>query len=283
MEIVIITGVSGSGKTKAADWFEDQGYYCVDNMPPSLIKNFIELAQTSNRTMSKAAFVVDVRGGEFFDDLNQSLTYLEKSAEVDFKILFVEASEEVLIRRYNETRRNHPLTAAAITREVIEQEKAQLKDLRDRANFIIDTTNLKVADMKMEIERFFVKEDDRASFSMNISSFGYKNGLPIETDIVFDVRFLPNPFYVPTLKNLTGNNKKVSRYVLKYDIAKEFVDEFVNLLKKLIPHYIKEGKYHLNVAFGCTGGQHRSVTMANEVAKIFSHEGIRITLEHRDI
>lgn len=283
MEIVMITGLSGSGKTKASDWFEDQGYYCVDNMPPALIKGFIELAGASNRTITKAAFVVDVRGGEFFDDLNQSLTYLEKSAEVDFKILFVEASEEVLIRRYNETRRNHPLTTSAINRSVIEAEKLQLKDLRDRADFILDTSNLKVADMKMEIERYFVKEDERASFSMNISSFGYKNGLPAETDITFDVRFIPNPFYVPTLKKLTGNNKKVSKYVMKQPIAHEFIDEFAGLIRKLIPCYIKEGKYHLNVAFGCTGGQHRSVTMANEMARIFSDEGIRITLEHRDV
>lgn len=283
MEVVIITGLSGAGKTNAADWFEDQGYYCVDNMPPALIKNFIDLTVFSNKQISRAAFVVDVRGGEFFTDLNQCLNYLNRADGVICKIVFIEASDETLIRRYNETRRNHPLTAAATTRDVIEEERVKLAELRERANYIIDTTNMKVAEFKEEMEKLFVNSKGESSFSINVGSFGYKHGLPLETDLVLDVRFIPNPYYIPSLKKLTGNNKKVSQYVLKQPIAQEFIVQTDKLINTIIPYYMKEGKYHLNIAFGCTGGQHRSVTLANEMARIFEAEGKRVTIEHRDI
>ncbi len=283
MKVVIVTGLSGAGKTKAADWFEDQGYYCVDNMPPALIKNFIDLTVFSNKQITKAAFVVDVRGGEFFIDLNQCLAYLEKAEGVEFKILFVEASDETLIRRYNETRRNHPLTAAATTRSVIEEERSKLKEIREKSDYIIDTTNMKVADFKGEMERIFVEKEEKSSFAINVISFGYKYGLPIETDLIFDMRFIPNPYYVPSLKKLTGNNKKVSQYVLKHSIAQKFINQVDQLINTIIPAYMREGKYHLNIAFGCTGGQHRSVAMANKMAKIFEEEGKRVTIEHRDV
>ncbi len=175
MNVVIITGMSGAGKTNAADWFEDQGYYCVDNMPPALIKNFIELTVFSNKQIKKAAFVVDVRGGEFFTDLSQCLDDLEKSDAIDCKVLFIEASDETLIKRYNETRRNHPLSAGSTTREVIEKEREKLAELRQRADFIIDTTNMKVAGFKLEMEKLFVGMEMESSFAVNITSFGYKH------------------------------------------------------------------------------------------------------------
>ena len=283
MEVVIITGLSGAGKTKAADWFEDKGYYCIDNMPPALIKNFIDLTLTGSKKVKKAAFVVDVRGGQFFGDLKASINGLEGDPNVDFKIWFVEASDETLIRRYNETRRIHPLSTAAITKEVIEEERSQLAELRSHASYIIDTSSLKVAEFNAELNKLFTEEGDKSSFVLNIMSFGYKHGIPIEADWVLDVRFIPNPYYVPSLKHLTGNNKKVSQYVLRQDISKEFVNRIQELIKRLIPCYIKEGKYSLTVAFGCTGGHHRSVAIANEMHRIFTEEGRRVTLEHRDL
>lgn len=283
MEVVIITGLSGAGKTKAADWFEDKGYYCIDNMPPALIKNFIDLSLTGAKSIKKAAFVIDVRGGSFFSDLKASIAGLERDENVDFKILFIEASNETLIRRYNESRRIHPLSTAAITSEVIEEERKKLAELRAHATYIIDTSTLKVAELNSELDRLFARGEAGDSFILNFMSFGYKHGIPLEADWVLDVRFIPNPYYVPSLKPLTGNNKKVSQYVLKQDIAKEFINRLVEIIKRLIPCYIKEGKYSLTVALGCTGGHHRSVAVANEVYRIFSEEGRRVTLEHRDL
>ncbi len=283
MQVVIVTGLSGAGKTNAADWFEDQGYYCVDNMPPALMKNFIDLAAYSNQNIEKAAFVVDVRGGEFFGDLNQCLEFLAENPAVSCKILFIEASDETLIKRYNETRRSHPLSAGSTSREVIEKEREQLSELRRRADYIIDTTNMKTAGFKNEMERIFVGDNRQATFAVNVTSFGYKHGIPIETDLVFDMRFIPNPYYVPSLKRLTGNNKKVFQYVMKQEIAKEFAAQLTSMMDTIIPCYVKEGKYHLNIAFGCTGGQHRSVTMANHMAEVFREKGYRVTLKHRDL
>ena len=280
MEVVIITGLSGAGKTKAADWFEDKGYYCIDNMPPALIKNFIDLSLTGAKNIKKTAFVIDVRGGRFFGDLKTSIAALERDENVDFKILFIEASNETLIRRYNESRRIHPLSTAAITSEVIEEERKKLAELRAHATYIIDTSTLKVAELNSELDRLFARGEAGDSFILNFMSFGYKHGIPLEADWVLDVRFIPNPYYVPSLKPLTGNNKKVSQYVLKQDIAKEFINRLVEIIK---PCYIKEGKYSLTVALGCTGGHHRSVAVANEVYRIFSEEGRRVTLEHRDL
>lgn len=283
MNVVIISGLSGAGKTNAADWFEDQGYYCIDNMPPGLIKSFIDLSATSNKNIQNAAFVVDIRGGEFFTDLNECISYLESNEDIKLKILFVEASDEVLVRRYNETRRNHPLSAAATTREVIEEERQRLAEIRAKADYILDTTNMKVAGFKQEMERLFLGIMGESTFAINITSFGYKYGIPLESDLVFDVRFIPNPYYVPSLKKLTGKNKKVSQYVLKAEVAQGFLRDLESMVSKLIPHYTTEGKYHLNIAVGCTGGQHRSVAMAIEMAERFKALGFRVTLEHREL
>ena len=283
MEVVMITGLSGAGKTKAADWFEDKGYYCIDNMPPALIKNFIDLAMTGKRKIQKAAFVVDIRGGQFFGDLKETIISLEDDINIDFKILFIEASDEALIRRFNEARRTHPLAASLMTREAIQIEREELAELRSHANYVIDTSSLKVAEMNSELDKLFGSKTKKASFVLNLMSFGYKHGMPAEADWVIDVRFIPNPYYVSSLKKLTGNNKKVAQYVMKQDITKEFVNRFHEIIARLLPCYVKEGKYSLTIAFGCTGGQHRSVALANEFYKIFTAEGWRVTLEHRDL
>jgi UPF0042 nucleotide-binding protein len=208
---------------------------------------------------------------------------MEKSEVVDCKILFIEASDETLIKRYNETRRNHPLSAGSTTIEVIHREREQLMSLRKRADYIIDTTNMKVAQFKLEMDKLFIDSRLESTFSINVTSFGYKYGIPMEADMVFDMRFIPNPYYVPSLKKLTGNNKKVSQYVMKQKIARDFAASLQSMVELIVPCYIKEGKYHLNVAFGCTGGQHRSVAMANHMAEIFRQCGYRVTLEHRDV
>lgn len=282
MEVVIITGLSGAGKTKAADWFEDKGYYCIDNMPPALIKNFIDLAMTGKRKIQKAAFVVDIRGGQFFGDLKEVVTALTDDINVDFKILFIEASDEALIRRYNESRRSH-LSDSVITRSTIEAERERLAELRSLANYVIDTSSLKVAEMNSELDKLFESKTKKDTFVINFMSFGYKHGMPTEADWVIDVRFIPNPYYVSSLKRLTGNNKKVAQYVMKQDVTKEFVNRIQEIITRLVPCYVKEGKYSLTVAFGCTGGQHRSVTLANEFYKIFTSQGWRVTLEHREL
>ena len=283
MEVVIITGLSGAGKTNAFTWFEDQGYYCVDNMPPALIDNFLELTRESKKVAKKVAFVIDIRGGMFFDELYERIDRLKKNPDINLKILFIEASDDTLIKRYNETRRNHPLTSGIITKEVIETEREKLRKLRKKSDFIIDTTNMKVSEMKAEIEKLIGGGQEGCNFSINVFSFGYKHGVPIEADILFDMRFIPNPYYVPSLKKLTGNNKKVFQYVMKQEITQKFIKELRTMMSDIIPHYIQEGKYHLNIGFGCTGGQHRSVAMANKMAEIFKEDGYRVTLEHRDL
>ncbi len=283
MEVVIITGLSGAGKTKAADWFEDRDYYCIDNMPPALIKNFIDLALTGKKEITKAAFVIDIRGGQFLGGIEDIVGELARDKALDFKILYIEASDQALIRRYKENRRVHPLSMAPISHEIIAKEREMLAGLRNQATYIIDTSFLKVAEFNAQLDDLFNDGKEKDSFLIDIQSFGFKKGVPQEADIVMDVRFIPNPYYVPSLKNLTGNNKKVSQYVLKHRVTQEFIESMHQMLARLIPCYVKEGKYSLCIAFGCTGGHHRSVAVANEMARIFREEGRRVTLEHRDL
>ena len=283
MKVVVVTGLSGAGKTNAMDWFEDRGFYCGDHMPPALIANFIELTKSSKKQIEKAAFVFDARGGAYFSDMKEYINLLKSDENIDCRILFIEASERTLIKRFNETRRAHPLATGSTTKEVIAAEREELKEIRDLSDYIIDTTNLKVAELKQEISKIFEEGSGKSSFLINIKSFGYKRGIPIEADLVLDMRFIPNPYYLPSLKRLTGNNKKVSSYVLRQKVTQDFIKAELEMLEMLIPAYIKEGKYHLNIAFGCTGGQHRSVATADEVAKELRAKGYRVTLEHRDI
>lgn len=284
MKLIIVTGLSGAGKSQAMNCLEDMGYYCIDNMPPALIKNFIDLARTGRgAAVQKAALVIDVRGGEFFADAKASLEEIA-SGDLDYKIIFLEASKEVLIRRYNETRRSHPLSESGAVEEGIEKETELLSEIRKMADFVIDTSNMKTARLRQEIKSIINGEgEDESSFILNIRSFGYKYGIPLDADLVFDMRFIPNPFYIPSLKPLSGNNKKVQEFVMKHKESRDFMEAAYQMVSKLIPFYAKEGKYHLNIAFGCTGGHHRSVTVANQFAERFKAEGKRITIEHRDL
>ncbi|MDD6648226.1 MAG: RNase adapter RapZ [Firmicutes bacterium] len=281
MKAVIITGLSGAGKTQAIDCLEDMGYYCIDNMPPALIRSFIDLT-ANGKGIDKAAFIIDVRGGSLFDDLKESLDELKKD-DIDYKILYLEASDSTLIRRYNETRRTHPLAEGGSVSSGLKKEREMLQELRDQADYIIDTSNMKTAQLWAEIKQIITSGESQKSFTINITSFGYKRGTPMAGDMVFDMRFIPNPYYVKSLRPLTGNNAKVSRYVLKHQVTQDFIEKALDMVEMLIPFYIKEGKYSLNICIGCTGGHHRSVAVANELNRRLRQMGKRTTLEHRDL
>ncbi|MFR4405926.1 MAG: RNase adapter RapZ, partial [Anaerovoracaceae bacterium] len=256
--------------------------YCIDNMPPALIKSFIDLT-ANGKGIDKAAFVIDVRGGKLFNDFKEALDELRQNG-IEYKILYLEASDRVLMRRYNETRRNHPLSeGGGSVMSGLQKEREMLSVLRDNADYIIDTSNLKTAQLWDEIKHSLTTGENQKTFMINIMSFGYKKGTPIAGDMVFDMRFIPNPYYVKSLRPLTGNNAKVSKYVLRQKVAQDFLDRAIELIDMLIPFYIKEGKYSLNICIGCTGGQHRSVAMANELRRRLREEGKRTTLEHRDL
>lgn len=283
MKVVIITGMSGAGRSRAADWFEDQGYYCVDNMPPALIDTFLEMAAADTSSIDKVAFVADLRSGGFFDRLSEEIDILKERPGIELTVLFMEASAQEIVKRYNEVRRNHPLSGAEASESVIEEERTKLKDIKSKADYVLDTTNLKPSEMSAELDRMFYGGSGSSNFAINISSFGFKYGIPSEADVMFDVRFIPNPFWAPSLKKLTGKNKKVVEFVFKHDIANQFADSCHELLNSMIPGYINEGKYHLNIAFGCTGGHHRSVAMANAIADKFREDGMRVRVTHRDL
>ena len=283
MQVVIITGMAGAGRSRAADWFEDQGYYCVDNMPPALIDNFLSMAGTSSKKIDKVAFVADLRGGDFFDTLADVIDDLRTRAGIDLTVLYMEASIPVIVRRFNEVRRSHPMTGSEASASVIEKEVERLTAIRKKADHILDTSELKVPEMYAELDRMILGGLGSSNFAINISSFGFKYGIPSEADAMFDVRFLPNPYYVPSLKKLTGNNRKVRDYVFRSELAGKFVDSVHTLLLTMIEGYIAEGKYHLNIAFGCTGGHHRSVAIANAVAEEFRKDGMRVRVSHRDM
>ena len=279
MELIIVTGLSGAGKSNALNCLEDMGYYCIDNMPPVLIGSFIDLAKTNKLNVDKAAICIDSRSGEGYRGFDQQLN---KYHDTDYKIMFLEASDETLIRRFNETRRNHPLNVSSV-KDGIRKERAFLAKARSISNYVIDTSNMKTAKLKEVIKDIVMKGEEKQTFIINIQSFGYKHGMPLDADMVFDMRFIPNPYYVPSLKELTGNSMKVKNYVLRQQVTVEFMEKIVPLLEEMIPAYMQEGKYHLNIACGCTGGHHRSVASANELARIFREKGYRITLAHRDL
>lgn len=281
MELIIVTGLSGAGKSHAMHCLEDFGYYCVDNMPPQLMQDFINLAQSGTDKIKKAAFVVDTRGGRFFKELIKILDDFDRDG-VKYKLMFLEATDSELIRRYKETRRAHPMARGGSIMEGISRERKMLKNVKKRASIVIDTTGLKTAALNSELRRILLS-DKPESFNIAIMSFGYKYGIPAEADFIFDARFIPNPFYVASLKKLSGNNKKVRDYVMRSEEAKVYVNRIFEMLDALIPGFIREGKYNIAVAIGCTGGQHRSVTLANELASKFETSGRSVRLKHRDI
>jgi len=282
MEFIIVTGLSGAGKSYAVRCLEDLGYYAIDNMPSQLIREFVGLVKRTSGGLEKIAFIADIRGGKFFDDLRESLDYLETEG-IEYKIMYLEASDEVLIRRYKETRRTHPLAVSGNMLEGIGLERKRLEKIRDRASFVIDTSNMKVAAFHQEIKRLLLSEQEASSFTITVQSFGYKYGMPLEADWVLDLRFLPNPFYLASMKNLTGKSKKVREYVLGFPEAQAFITCITDLILRLIPHYIREGKYNLVLALGCTGGHHRSVAVANQVAAILEDKGKHVVVMHRDL
>ncbi|MDR0424980.1 MAG: RNase adapter RapZ [Clostridiales Family XIII bacterium] len=280
MDVIIVTGMSGAGKSSAYGCFEDLGYYCIDNLPPALIKNVIDLLSNGKRSVSQAVFVVDMRGGEFFNDLKSVLSDIDSSG-FGCKVLFLDASNEALLRRFNETRRSHPL-AGRSNLEGIAEERKCLSEMKRISDFVIDTSNMKTSALKEAIRKLFLQDADSV-FEASIMSFGYKYGLPAEADMVFDVRFIPNPFYVPQLKELTGRSSEVRDYVMAPEISRSFRDSALKLIRELVPSFSKEGKYKLNIAFGCTGGRHRSVAMAEAVYEALLEAGYETSLEHRDI
>jgi UPF0042 nucleotide-binding protein len=282
MEIIIITGMSGAGKSLAADCFEDIGYYCVDNMPPGLIGSFVDLIARSKKKVAKAAFVVDVRGGEFFDDLKENLNDL-KRREIGYRIFFFDATDKALIRRFSENRRGHPLGEGRTYEEAIQAERAALEPIRRIADHSIDTSEMKNADLAQAISRLLSESDGGSGFRVVVQSFGYKYGIPAEADIVLDMRFVPNPFYMDSLKKLTGKSRKVRDYVMRAPEAGKFIDCVIDMFTDLKPAFIREGKNRLNISFGCTGGQHRSVAAAIVVHDRLTKKGENVVLKHRDV
>lgn len=281
-ELVIITGLSGAGKTQVVRSMEDLGFFCVDNLPPTLIPKFAELCAQSEGKVSKIALVVDIRGGDFFDALFQVLEELHQR-KFHYEILFLEASDETLVRRYKESRRRHPLALQGRLLEGIKKEREKLAALRQRATQIIDTTSLTNTQLRGVIEDIFSENSNLEKMPITVVSFGYKFGIPLDADLVMDVRFLPNPFYVESLRWQSGCEPSVSEYIWKWPITQKFVDKLYDMIDFLLPHYVKEGKSQLIIAIGCTGGMHRSVAVANNLYELLRSKGYKVFCEHRDI
>ena len=281
MKLVIVTGMSGAGKTIALKMLEDMGFYCVDNLPIPLADKFVQLA-AGGRGISQAALGVDIRGGEELGELDSVLKDWRERG-LDFKVLFLDASDEALIKRYKETRRSHPLAGAGRIDQGIAMERERLEFLRRDADYIIDTSRLLTRELRQELEKIFVKNQAFRSMFITVLSFGFKYGIPQDGDLVFDVRFLPNPYYVEELRPLTGEDERIQTYVKQGGTAEEFLAKLYDLVDFLIPNYISEGKNQLVIAVGCTGGHHRSVALAQHLCDHFLVQGKRASVTHRDI
>ena len=283
MRFVIVTGMSGAGKLTAQKMLEDLGYYCVDNLPVPLISKFVELILEPNREITKVVLGIDVRADQSFDEVQEALDELKRK-NFPFEILFMDSSDETLLKRYKESRRMHPLALGGRVEEGINREREILKKIKSESDYVIDTSRLLTRELKVELENIFVKNENYNSLMVNIVSFGFKHGLPSDVDLVFDVRFLPNPFYIEELKSKTGNDKEVRDYVMSFEEGKVFLEKLRDMLLFLIPNYVKEGKNQLVIGIGCTGGHHRSVTLANELYEQLKDQGtFGLRIEHRDI
>lgn len=284
MRLVIVTGISGAGKVTALKIFEDNGYYCVDNLPIDLIESFADILFGQTNEKNKVAIGVDIRSGKNLEKMSEVLKNM-KAKEQNYEILFLDCNNNTLIKRFKEKRRSHPMGDRDSVENEINEERAKLEFLREQADYIIDTSNLLVKELRGEIEKIFVLNRDYRNLFVTIMSFGFKHGVPADCDLVFDVRFLPNPYYVPELKHKTGNQKEVQDYVLNSPVSHEFLNKLVDMIKFLIPNYIEEGKNQLVIGIGCTGGHHRSVTIANELYNQLnsSDASYGIRLSHRDI
>ena len=284
MRFVVVTGMSGGGKSTALKMLEDAGFYCVDSLPVSLVGMFVEMISSPASEASKVALGLDVRSGQSFHEAETILDKLRQSGFV-YEVLFLDAGERVLLKRYKETRRRHPLSLSGERIEAgIQREREILRKTREKADYVIDTSNLLTRDLKAELERIFIQNEEYNSLMVNIVSFGFKYGIPADADLVFDVRFLPNPFYVEELKQHTGNENEVQDFVMDYQESHEFLDKLTDMLNFLIPNYIREGKYQLVIGIGCTGGKHRSVTLANKLYERMRDKGsYGLKLSHRDV
>jgi RNase adapter protein RapZ len=278
-ELVIITGMSGSGKASVLKAFEDLGYYCVDNLPVQLIPQFAELAVQSSE-IRLTALVVDVREGSKLENLPASLKFVRRL--IPTKVVFLEASDEVLLRRFSETRRPHPLGMDSSVKTALKEERRHLSAIRRLADFVIDTSKFNVHELRAHIKERFDEQSAEKSILISCVSFGFRQGVPEDSDLVFDVRFLPNPHFVPEFRPLTGRDHRVAKYIRSFPQTREFISRISDLLVYLIPHYIHEGKSYLTIAFGCTGGQHRSVMIAEEVGKRLRRSDYRVKVVHRD-
>jgi UPF0042 nucleotide-binding protein len=282
MRLVIVTGMSGAGKTQAIKYLEDLGFFCVDNLPPALMPKMAELYVQTEGKLNRLALGIDIRGGRFFSHIVQALDELEK-AGFTYQILFMDASDETLVSRYKESRRRHPLALQGRLMEGIRKERKLMQELRGRAAKIIDTSKLKVTELRRELADFFTTESEGLGLHVNVVSFGFKHGIVPDSDLVFDVRFLPNPHYVEDLKALTGQTAAVQTYVMKWGVTQQFFKRLTSLVGFLLPQYLAEGKTHLTIAVGCTGGQHRSVCIAIKLAEWIRERGFSVSVEHRDV
>lgn len=282
MRFLIITGISGAGKSLAAKSLEDLGYFCIDNMPPALIPKIAEICSQNEGKMDKIALVTDVRGGEFLNDLLPGLETL-KEVGLSYEIIFLEASDKVLIKRYKETRRSHPLALDGSTIKGIDEERKLLEHIKNISNYIIDTSNLTPRQLNEEITNIIHRGKTFKGMIISINSFGFKYGIPLDCDLIFDVRFIPNPYYIESMKRLTGLDDTVKCYVLGSPETEEFLDKITELLEFLIPNYVKEGKTQLVIGIGCTGGRHRSVAIAQSLKSILLEKQHRAVIDHRDI
>ena len=281
MDFLIITGMSGAGKSSAIRSLEDIGYYCVDNMPPVLLPAFARVLSSSGGKIDKIALVIDLRSGDMFGQLFESLDELTKN-KIKYDILFLDANDQTLVKRYKQNRRSHPLSSGGELLDSIHKERNILSDVRSRANFIIDTSKLTPADFKEELISICSDNSTYKGIVIEVMSFGFKHGLPIDVDLVFDVRFLPNPYYIDELREKTGLDNEVSNYVHSFPQTNIFINKLNDMLDFLMDHYIEEGKNQLIIAIGCTGGKHRSVAIAESVAKFLSDKNYRVIKNHRD-
>jgi len=282
MQFTIVTGMSGAGKSTALKILEDIGFFCVDNLPPTLINKFAEICFSPDSGINKVALGIDIRGGNLFKELFNEIENIQKDG-YNVDVVFLDAKDEILVKRYKETRRKHPLAGEGRILDGIRLERELLNEAKRKAKYIIDTSNLLTRELKEEIFKIFTEGKKYENLMITVLSFGFKYGIPSDSDLVFDVRFIPNPFYIPDLRSKTGNEKEIQDYVMSWDVSKNFIEKLEDMINFLLPNYIKEGKNQLVISIGCTGGKHRSVTIANELYSILKNKEYGVNIYHRDI